>query len=99
MAGPDDPFGPIYYCECESGWRGRGCDICTSMESCRPFYNESVTPVCDQTIIPIRRKAVWCNATDPQLEQLGLFNLSIAFQLNGAGLGDGTGEGDLQVWP
>ena len=68
------------------------------MESCRPFYNDSVTPVCDQTIIPIRRKSVTCNATDPELELFGLYNMSIVFQLNGEGLDEGTGEGDLQVW-
>lgn len=37
--------------------------VCTGIASCRPFYNESASPNCDNTGIVNERKSLACNNT------------------------------------
>ena len=85
-------------CVCEQGWRGRACDMCTTAASCRPFYNDTIEPVCDKTPVIINYKTFSCNGTDPQLAELGIYNLTLGLQISATGLAEGKGVAELQVW-
>jgi hypothetical protein len=88
----------LHYCECEQGWRGHACDLCRTADACRALYNDTVDPICDHSLIAISRKSISCVATDPQLVELEIFNMTASLQFSVEGMADGTGTGDLQVW-
>ena len=86
----------MHVCECQTGWSGHACDLCVTAPACQALYNSTVEAVCDKTAIIIARKVFDCDSTDPQLEQLGIHNLSFAIQFDVAGLSDGLGQGTFQ---
>ena len=89
----------LHRCECQSGWHGHACDQCVSDAACQPLFNSSTQGLCDKTAIVVSRKSFSCLATDKQLEQLGIHNLSFALQFDAAGLDSGNGHGTIQCAP
>jgi len=98
MSNPGQGESALHVCQCEPGWSGHACDLCTTADSCVPFYNETFTPVCDKTAIVIQSKRFACESTDKQLEQLGIKNLTFALQFDKDGLSEGTGKASIQGW-
>ncbi|KAK4193266.1 putative ATP-dependent permease precursor [Podospora australis] len=92
--GPDRPKRDGDRCECDEGWTGINCNVCTSDRACDVLTETGDGGVCYTSGEVVKQNHQMCDVTNRQIRQLlGAKVPQVTFSCNKA-----DGECDFQFW-
>jgi len=66
-AGNNRPMRQDKYCECEEGWTGINCNVCTSNKACNAMMPEGEGGVCYQNGEVVKENYQMCDVTNVKI--------------------------------
>ena len=71
------------YCECDDGWEGINCNVCTTNQACNAFMPDGESGVCYKQGLVVHENFQMCNVTNRKiLDQLGEQKPQVTFSCN-----------------
>jgi ATP-binding cassette subfamily G (WHITE) protein 2 len=68
--GRDRPMRTGDYCECEDGWTGINCNVCTKNKACNALMPESEGGVCYQNGEVVKENYQMCDVTNRKIVEI-----------------------------
>lgn len=58
------------FCDCDDGWTGINCNVCTTNKACNPLMPESTGGVCYQNGEVVHENYQMCDVTNRKIVEL-----------------------------